>query len=113
MAGRGRRPGRARRAAGPPIPLDPIDLLAGLGPGVDLRTEDLPPGIDEAVPSSVATPTGVTVAEAGKLIRAGEETVRRLIRTDVLKPVDAARPRRFGDVDRAGVPPRGSGKPGE
>jgi hypothetical protein len=112
MGGRRRRPAR-RRVVEPPIPLDAVDLLAGLAPGVALHADDLPPGIDEEAPSEHATPARVTVAEAGKMIRAGDDTVRRLIRTDVLRPVDPARPRRFGDVGRAGVPPRGSGKPGE
>ena len=111
--GKRTRPRRARRAVEPPIPIQPVDLLAGIAPGVDLRADDLPPGIDAEVPADGATRTRLTVAEAGKLIRAGDETVRRLIRTDMLKPVDPKRPRRFGDVDRAGVPPRSADKPGE
>src|SRR2546428_12070681 len=115
--GKATRPGRTPRTVEPPvpvepaipleppIPLQPVDLLAGLAPGVDLHADDLPPGIDEDVPSAGATPTRLTVAEAGKLIRAGDGAVRRLIRTDVLTPVDPARPRRIGDVDRAGVLP--------
>ena len=95
----------------PPIPLEPVDLLAGLAPGVDLHADRLPPGIDAQAPSE--GPTRLTVAEAGKLIRAGDSTVRRLIRTTVLTPVDSKRARRVADVDRAGVPPRSSDKPGE
>src|ERR1051326_9132747 len=116
MQGGGGREARRRRprpAVEPAIPLEPVDLLAGLAPGVDLHADDLPPGIDEEGPSVGATPTRLTVAEAGKLIRAGDGTVRRLIRTDVLTPADPARPRRVGDVDRAGAPPRTSDKPGE
>ena len=28
-----------------PIPLDPVSLLAGLAPGLELTADDLPPGI--------------------------------------------------------------------
>ncbi len=109
--GRGKR--RARVVPAPPLALEPIDLLAGLGPGVELRADDLPPGIDAGSPSDGAEPATVTVAEAGRLIRAGEGTIRRLIRTPVLAPAEAATPAVPADVDRAGVPPRTPDKPGE
>jgi len=47
----------------------------------------------------------------GRQIRAGDGTVRRLIRTTVLRPAPGAR--RGQDTDRAGVPPRTPAKPGE
>jgi len=104
---------RRRRAPRPaPIALEPVDLLAGLAPGVVLRADDLPPGIDAE--SSARTPQSatLTVAEAGRLIRSGDGTIRRLIRTTVLGP--EKRPAREGaDTDRAGVPPRTARKPGE
>jgi len=105
---------RGRRAAQPaPIALEPVDLLAGLAPGVELRADDLPPGIDEETPSTVPLPATMSVAEAGRLIRSGEGTVRRLIRTTVLGPEKRPAPREGADTDRAGVLPRTPGKPGE
>jgi len=104
-----------------PIPLEAVDLLAGLAPGVELCADDLPPGIDPDLLES-PTPATVTVAETGRLIRAGDETVRRLIRTPLLAPDEPPGagggandpPRtRSGEVDRAGVPPRTPEKPGE
>ena len=108
--GRGRR-GGDRRERKVPIPLDPVDLLAGLAPGVELRADDLPAGIDPDAPNA-PTEASVTVAEAGRMIRAGEAVVRRLIRTTVLVPDETATSR-ADDVDRAGVPPRTPEKPGE
>jgi len=49
--GRGRRGGDQREREAP-IPLDPVDLLAGLAPGVELQTDDLPPGIDPDGPNA-------------------------------------------------------------
>ena len=89
--------------------LDPVDLLAGIAPGVELTADDLPPGIDPDAPDA-PTPASLTVAEAGRMIRAGEGTVRRLIRTRVLVPTAGDGET---DVDRAGVPPRTPEKPGE
>src|SRR5881296_1350273 len=91
-----------RRATEPPIPLGSVDLLAGLAPGVELAADDLPPGIDAETGSPVAEPASLTVAETGRLIRAGDGTIRRLIRTPILAPSDGAP--RASDVDRAGVP---------
>ncbi len=108
--GTGRR--RARREA--PIPLEPIDLLAGLAPDVELHADDLPPGIDPPGldPTAGPTPATISVAAAGRQLRSGDATVRRLIRTPVLAPDETVAPRP-GDVDRAGVPPRTPDKPGE
>ena len=106
-------PRRTRPAVEPPVPLEPVDLLAGLAPGLELQADDLPPGIGEAAPSDQAVPARLTVAEAGKLIRSGDGTVRRLIRTEVLTPADPDGPRSLREIDRAGVPPRSSDKPGE
>jgi hypothetical protein len=114
--GRGRRKPepRARRSEPPtPLPLEPVDLLAGLAPGVELHADDLPPGIDEETPSDTPLPATMTVAEAGKLIRAGEGTVRRLIRTTVLGAERRPATRENAETDRAGVLPRTPGKPGE
>src|SRR5438093_661549 len=105
-----RRRGRRRRPE-EPIPTAPVDLLAGLAPGVELTADDLPPGI--ASDLAPATPASATVAEVGKLIRAGDRTVRRLIRTNVLPAADAPAPDAGADTDRAGVLPRTSDKPGE
>jgi hypothetical protein len=113
MAGRGKR--EQRRGAGKPIPAAPVDLLAGLAPDVELTAHDLPPGIasDPELPSPGSTPASACVAEGGKLIRAGDRTVRRLIRTRVLHPAGAAAPDADADTDRAGVVPRTPDKPGE
>jgi hypothetical protein len=102
-----------RPARAVPIPLEPVDLLAGLAPGVELQVDDLPPGMVEDDPEGSSS-THVTVSDAGRLVRAGEATIRRLIRTPVLRPAepDPRRPART-DVDRAGVPPRTPDKPGE
>ena len=113
--GRGRTTRRTRAGGGAaPIPLEPVDLLAGLAPGVELEADDAPAGLDREVPDG--GPARVTVAEAGKLIRSGEATVRRLIRTPELRPLepgeepeDAA----TGAPERAGVLPPTRGKPGE
>ena len=93
--------------------LQPVDLLAGLAPGVELHADDLPPGIDEESPAGAPLPATVTVAEAGRLIRSGDGTIRRLIRTTVLGPEKRPAAGEGADIDRAGVPPRTPGKPGE
>jgi len=75
---------QARKPAPPPIPLDPVNLLAGLAPGLELVVDDLPAGVagaDETLPMTV------TVDEIGRLLRCSEATVRRLIRTAVLRPI--------------------------
>jgi excisionase family DNA binding protein len=73
----------ARKAA-PPIPLDPVNLLAGLAPGVELVVDDLPRGVAGAEETE---PVTVTVDEIGRWLRCSEATVRRLIRTAVLRPI--------------------------
>jgi len=106
--GRGRRKRTAGEARDPrPLPLDPIDLLAGLAPGLELQADDVPAAVDPDAP----LPATTTVAEAGRMIRAGDGTIRRLIRTRVLRP--AERPAGQTDTDRAGVLPRTPDKPGE
>src|SRR5690242_902312 len=91
---------QAKRRAEAPIPLDPVDLLAGLAPGIELHADGLP---DSDEPDAERATT--TVAEAGRMIRAGEGTVRRLIRTMVLKPSTASRTDQspVEDDDRAGL----------
>jgi hypothetical protein len=99
--------------AGPPIPLSPIELLAGLGPDIELLADDLPPGIAGAATDGGATPAVTTVADAGKLLRAGDATVRRLVRTRGVLAGSADPIPRAVERDRAGVPPRTPDKPGE
>ena len=72
------------RKPAPPIPLDPVNLLAGLAPGVELVVDDLPRGVAGAEETE---PVTVTVDEIGRLLRCSEATVRRLIRTAVLRPI--------------------------
>jgi excisionase family DNA binding protein len=67
-----------------PIPLKPVSLLAGIAPGLELETDDLPPGI---AGNAEAEPAYVTVDEVGRLLRMNEATIRRLIRTAVIRPV--------------------------
>ena len=91
-----------------------MSLLAGLAPGVELAADDLPVGIASADETQPAT---VTVEEVGRLLRCGEATVRRLIRTAVLRPLqvgDQLHVRRADlEAYRSGVVPRLRGKPGE
>jgi excisionase family DNA binding protein len=72
------------RKPAPPIPLAPVNVLAGLAPGVELTVDDLPAGVAGA---DETQPMTVTVDEIGRLLRCSEATVRRLIRTAVLRPV--------------------------
>jgi excisionase family DNA binding protein len=72
------------RKPAPPIPLDPVNLLAGLAPGLELVVDDLPRGVAGAEETE---PMTVTVDEIGRLLRCSEATVRRLIRTAVLRPI--------------------------
>jgi hypothetical protein len=103
--------------ASPPLPLEPIDLLAGLAPGVDLLPDGSLAATGAAAGEDGGVDAGVTVAELGRMLRSGDATIRRLIRTPVLRPAPA-RPggeaaRGSVDIDRAGVPPRTRERPGE
>jgi len=104
---------RARARAGEhvdkaPIPLDSISLLAGIAPGLELEATV---GPDGTMPSGGP----VSVDEVGRLLRCSEATVRRLIRTAVLRPVgiDEQHVRR-SDVEsyRQSLMRRVPGKPG-
>jgi hypothetical protein len=85
-----------------PIPLEPIDLLAGLAPDVQLDADGENPG--------AAT---TTVAETGRLLRSGDATVRRLIRRPMIAPREPAPDDEPSERERAGVPPRSRERPGE
>jgi hypothetical protein len=107
-----------KRRAEPPLPVTAIDLLAGLAPDVELRAGDLPSGIArEPGAGGPPLPATTTVADTGRLLRAGDDTIRRLIRTALLRPRrgrpdgDAAEP--AAEPARAGVLPRTPDKPGE
>lgn len=97
-----------------PIPLDPVNLLAGIGPGIELAADDLPPGIAGNEQPAEAM---VTVEELGRLLRVNESTLRRLIRTAVIRPVlvggELRIPRSQIEAYRAGIHRRSSDKPGE
>lgn len=73
-----------KRQAAPPIPLDPVNALAGLAPGLELVVDPLPRGVAGAEETE---PVTVSVEEIGRLLRCSEATIRRLIRTAVLKPI--------------------------
>lgn len=114
--GRGTRgSGERLEPAAPPIPLEPIDLLAGLAPGLELHTDELPASIDDEPTDDAST---MSVAEAGRLLRVGDDTIRRLIRTAVLRPLEPGESPRLRredveDLARAGVVPRTRERPGE
>ncbi len=97
-----------------PIPLDAMSVLAGIAPGLLLEADPLPAGIAGA---TVTTPATVSVEEVGRLLRCGESTIRRLIRTAVLRPVrvgDRVHVRRSDlDAYRQSLGTRLSTKPGE
>ena len=67
-----------------PIPLKPVSLLAGIGSGLELEADDLPPGV---AGNAEAEPAYVTLDQVGRLLRMNEATIRRLIRTAVIRPV--------------------------
>ena len=69
-----------------PIPLKPINALAGIGSGLELTVDDLPPGI-AGNEGREPEPMYVTVTEVGRMLRLNETAVRRLIRTAVIRPV--------------------------
>jgi hypothetical protein len=97
-----------------PIPLDPVHLLAGLAPGLELTADDLPPGI---AGNAEAEEAMVTVEELGRMLRVGENTIRRLIRTAVIRPVlvdgEPRVPRSQIDACRASLHRATPEKPGE
>ena len=99
--------GRGRKGRSAPIALRSVDVLAGIGPGVELEADDLPAGV---AGNDQPTPAVLTVEELGKLLRSGEPTVHRLIRTRVLTPAGKAP----GSVRAApSRPRRPPDKPGE
>jgi len=108
-SGRAQRPcavtGEDKRA----IRLDSVSLLAGIAPGLELEPTV---GASGPVPSSAP----VSVDEVGRLLRCSEATVRRLIRTAVLRPVGVGeRHVRRSDVEsyRQSLLRRVPGKPGD
>jgi len=117
MGMRRTRSGRAQRARAvsgedperKPIPIDSVSLLAGIAPGLELEPTV---GASGPVPSSAP----VSVDEVGRLLRCSEATVRRLIRTAVLRPVGVGeRHVRRSDVEsyRQSLLHRVPGKPGD
>jgi len=93
-----------------PIALDSVSLLAGIAPGLELEPTVV---ADGAMPPSGAP---VSVDEVGRLLRCSEATVRRLIRTAVLRPVGVGeRHVRRSDVEsyRQSLLRRVPGKPGD
>jgi hypothetical protein len=104
----GARP-RDRHDSQAPIPLDAVSLLAGIAPGLELDATVSPDGRLGPVET-------VSVEEVGRLLRCSEATVRRLIRTAVLRPVGIGeRQVRRTDVEsyRQSLHRRAPGKPGE
>ena len=100
-----RRRAKGHRSPEAPIPLAPIDLLAGLAPGLELQADGDADASDDAVTT--------TVAETGKLLRADDDTIRRLIRSAAIEPGSARSRKRGGERARAGVVPRTRTRPGE
>ena len=97
-----------------PIPLDPVNLLAGLAPGLELTADDLPAGI---AGNEQAEEAMVTVEDLGRMLRLNESTIRRLIRTAVIRPVlidgQPRIPQSQIDACRAGLHRSSPDKPGE
>ncbi len=92
-----------------PIPLDALSVITGIAPGLELESTV---SLDGSVPSAGT----VSVDEVGRLLRCSEATVRRLIRTAVLRPVGVGeRYVRRSDVEsyRQSLHRRLPGKPGE
>jgi hypothetical protein len=117
MSMRRTRSGRAQRGGAStgaqpgtvPIPLDSVSLLAGIAPGLELEATVVAGG-----PAPSSGP--VSVDEVGRLLRCSEATVRRLIRTAVLRPVGVGeRHVRRSDLEsyRQSLARRVPGKPGE
>ena len=97
-----------------PLPVKPVNLLAGIAPGLDLDADDLPAGVAAA---EETTPATVSVEEVGKMLRCGDTTVRRLIQSGALRPIEQRGEVRLRRRDvlalRAGVLPSTPDKPGE
>jgi excisionase family DNA binding protein len=97
-----------------PIPLEPVNLLAGIGSGLELETDDLTPGI---AGNAESEPAYITVDEVGRMLRMNEATIRRLIRTAVIRPVmidgKIRIPRQQIEAYRSSVHRGTSDKPGE
>jgi len=99
----------ATRASRGPIALDALSLVAGIAPGMELEPTVSPDG-------SVLASGPVSVDEVGRLLRCSEATVRRLIRTAVLRPVGVGeRWVRRSDLEsyRQSLHRRPPGKPGD
>src|SRR5436309_5259681 len=77
-----RRPSGEQRT---PLPVRPVNLLAGIAPGPDLGADDLPAGVAGA---EATTPATVSVEEVGKMLRCGDTTVRRLSQNGALRPIE-------------------------
>lgn len=73
-----------REDDGDPIALGPVNVLAGIGSGLELTTDPLPAGIAGAETEQEAY---VSVDELGRMLRVGEASIRKLIRTAVIRPV--------------------------
>lgn len=97
-----------------PIPLDPVNLLAGIGSGLELTTDPLPAGVAGNDEDQEAW---VSLADVGRLLRVNEATVRKLIRTAVIRPVlqdgKIRVPLRDIEAYRSGLGRGGPGRPGE
>ena len=97
-----------------PIPLDPVNVLAGIAPGLELGADDLPAGIAGNAEGAEAL---LTVEELGRILRVGEHTIRRLIRTAVIRPVlvdgEARIPRSEVEAYQSGLHRSSPEKPGE
>ena len=99
----------AGQASDGPIPLDPLSLITGIAPGITLESTV---STDGSMPAAAT----VSVDEVGRLLRCSEATVRRLIRTAVLRPVGVGeRCVRRSDVEsyRQSLHRRVPGKPGD
>ena len=111
MTRKRRRPSSEQRT---PLLARPVNLLAGIAPGVDLGADDLPGGVAGA---EATTPATVGVEEVGKMLRCGDTTVRRLIQSGALRPIEQRGEVRLRRRDvlalRAGVLPPTPDKPGE
>lgn len=97
-----------------PIPLDPVNALAGIGAGLELTTDPVPAGLTGAPGEQSGS---VSVEELGRMLRLGEASIRKLIRTAVIRPViedgKIRIPLRDIQAYRASASRGTPGKPGE